>query len=191
MNPGQTYDGGIPGHSHVENQSANSELLNTPFGSTFDVLLNAKDGNHFWNHEIARISVAEIHAIQITSGTDVVINDRIGNPSPDNSAYTFRVEHKPTCCNYPHCEIVLLKDGAPIQKVPRSIKKKIKIDFGTLAKVHQKNMENERSLKFDTWQRSIAKFKTRHRWIVCGERFLWSAIHVACNRLRVQQEAEQ
>lgn len=73
---GAVYGVSIPEH-HVANQSANSLLLNEG-GRAIDVLYDTKNGRHWLEHQIAKLKVADILALNLPN-ENTVRRDREGN----------------------------------------------------------------------------------------------------------------
>ena len=57
---GGAYGFQIPGHDHLEDQSANSERLNSPGGYSCDVLYDSSNGKHHIADQIACLDVFRI-----------------------------------------------------------------------------------------------------------------------------------
>lgn len=104
---------GIPGY-RWENQSANSELLN-PNGSPLDVLRDTRQGGYLASRQVACLAVKDIISISFPNPNNRKMG-RDGKVQPvneDEPKFSLTVEHKPTKCMYPHCEIIGNKDGCP------------------------------------------------------------------------------
>jgi hypothetical protein len=124
------YGVSIPEH-RVADQSANSLLLNEGGRST-DVLYDTNNGSHWVKHQIAKLHVAEVLKLSLPN-ENTIRRDRNGNIIYGGDLYTFEIEHKPTSCMYPHCEIVALKEGVKQAQIKNAMKTTIRAQFARLA----------------------------------------------------------
>lgn len=129
---GEPYGFEIPGHAHLEDQSANSDKLNTPSGLARDVLFDTARGNHFFGFQIACFDVTALRDLCIPN-PNTVRKGRDGKVIQDADIYTFEVRHDPTPCMFPHCVIEARKNGQPPTKVSSGIKAAIRMKFADLA----------------------------------------------------------
>jgi hypothetical protein len=136
---GEGYGVGIPEHRIVD-QSANSRLLNQG-GRVCDVLYDIKNGSHWMTYQIAKLDVADILALELPN-ENTIRKDREGNVIYSGDVYTFGVEHKPTGCMFPHCEIVALKNGSRQTHInSNAMKTTIRAKFARMAEKARTEME--------------------------------------------------
>ncbi|MEI7451409.1 MAG: hypothetical protein WCJ75_17505 [Desulfomonile sp.] len=91
-------------------QSANSNLLN-PVGDPCDVLYDTKNGGRLANKQIACIPVVELRQIAFPNPNMIKKNAEGQDITPAEAMHNFDVQHSPTPCMYPHCEILLYQNG--------------------------------------------------------------------------------
>jgi hypothetical protein len=87
-----------------------------------DALWNCKDGGRYENCGVMQIAVA-------------AFDQKWQHTTLANVSFFMRPVHKPTRCNYPHCEVVVFKeeDGKATPQTaikPLSVKLKIRQDLG-------------------------------------------------------------
>ena len=179
---GSGYEFQIPGHDHLENQSANSELLNRPDGFACDVLFDCRNGRHHLGHQIACLEVTSVQDLLIPN-QNTIRKDRKGAIIADPDIYTFIVVHNPTPCMYPHCEILACKNGKPSNKVSSGIKTTVRMRFAELAERNRSRMTTQHAEEFPMWDRDLRRNTLVAKWIarvdglysVCTSRFvrLW------------------
>ena len=129
--PHPGYGDCIPEH-RILDQSANSKLLNRG-GRVCDVLYDTKNGSHWLTYQIAKLDVADILALELPN-ENTIRKDREGNTIYSGDVYTFQVEHQPTMCMFPHCEIVALKNGVKQSQVnSNAMKTTIRAQFARIA----------------------------------------------------------
>ena len=133
----------IPEHSHLADQSVNSEMINIPDGTARDVLLDTKYGNHFSQYQIACFAVNEIRALKAPNPNTIVM-DRFNNVLKSADVYAFDVIHNPTPCMYPHCIIRAMKNDNPIEnkQVSEGMKTLLRARFAALAECRRLEMES-------------------------------------------------
>jgi hypothetical protein len=143
---GESYGITIPDH-RVLNQSANSKLLNRG-GKACDVLYDTRNGNHWLHYEIAKLDVTEILDLTLPNENTVQRN-REGKVICPGDVYSFRVQHKPAPCMFPHCEIVALKNGAELTQInSNTMKTTIRAKFARMA-------EKARTQMAEVWYREV------------------------------------
>lgn len=153
---GEDYGCRIPGHDNLEDQSANSEKLNSPKGYACDVLFDCKNGNHYLDFQFACLDVKRIHQLALPN-ENTIQYDRYGNVKKNADIYTFEVTHSPTICMYPHCEILAKKNGTPVKKVSPGFKTTIRTKFADLAELNRLEMIERRAREFPKWNRELER----------------------------------
>jgi hypothetical protein len=79
-----------------------------------DVLFNIVDGNHHVGSTILAFEVRQVRQQFPQPGSNQVVT------------YSFRLEHKPEDCMYPHCEIEVWENGRLADRVPGSLRRKLR-----------------------------------------------------------------
>jgi hypothetical protein len=79
-----------------------------------DVLFNIVDGNHHVGSTILAFEVRQVRQ-QIPQS----VNNQV-------VTYSFRLKHKPEDCMYPHCEIEVWENGRLVDRVPGSLRRKLR-----------------------------------------------------------------
>ncbi len=125
----------ISGHDHLEDQSVNSKLLNTPDGKCSDVLLDPTTGEPRpgWGAvAIAHQSILEFE-FEDPSQLKKVAESRTP-PTEPVDRYTFKVRHDPTTCMYPHCVIELYRGDKLITDLKnKTVQTYIRTEFSKYA----------------------------------------------------------
>src|ERR1043166_1257067 len=121
LEEGCEYGFQIPGHDHLEDQSANSERLNNSGGYACDVLFDCKNGNHHVTFQIACIDIFRVRELAIPN-ENTIRKGRDGTIIQAADIYTFEPIHEPVPCMYPHCVIRARKNNSPAKKVSSGIK---------------------------------------------------------------------
>lgn len=138
---GKGYGFEIPGHRHLEDQSANSQLLNSPEGFYCDVLYDCKEGKHYFGWEVACLDVEDLTTLALPNDNTLVRNSDGSTKAVD--IFSFEVVHDPTPCMYPHCQIFALKDGMRVKKIQSGFMKTlIRARFAKLAEINREEMTN-------------------------------------------------
>lgn len=96
------------------NQSANSELLNEK-GSPADVTYDMQAGGLKPGRRVACFSVSDLRSLSFPNEFARV--NIGGREVPVLDEYSFDVEHIPTGCMYPHCEIKTIYQGEKKAKI--------------------------------------------------------------------------
>jgi hypothetical protein len=135
---GTSYEFQIPGHDHLEDQSANSHLLNC-FGTPRDVLFDIKHGRHHWEFQIACFNVQEIGALTLPNERSIQ-RKKDGTVKSGPDVFTFRVRHTPDERMYPHCIIEAARNGGPLKEVPKSMRTAIRAQFAAIAERNRESM---------------------------------------------------
>jgi hypothetical protein len=151
---GKGYGFEIPGHDHLENQSAHSEQLNRPAGYACDVLFNCKNGKHFLDHQIACLDMKEVCELELPN-PNTIRKDRKGAIVKQADVYTFEVVHTPTSCLYPHCEILTKKNGVITTSVSSGFKTTVRMSFADLAEKNREMMNSLHAEEFPAWSRQL------------------------------------
>lgn len=89
-----------------------------------DVLYNIHGGDHFFSWGIWGIDIEKVNQLSFQHPEEA-------------KHYTLKVLHVPEECMYPHAEIVVFKDGQPVQKIANSVKTKIREAISNLSNVLQ------------------------------------------------------
>jgi hypothetical protein len=133
-----TYIGQIPLPKNVEDQSANREKF---CESALDVLYDTKEGNHFYDYEIAKVKVGDIEAFRYEAIGPEKRNER-GEKIQEVRRFTLKAIHEPTRCMYPHCTIQLYENGEKFERndAPKSAKTNIRREFAKLANQYRAEM---------------------------------------------------
>ncbi len=134
--PGSYMESDIFASFRVDGQSFNSHKLNHPNGDPRDVHYDTRYGKHRPEMQIARFGVGEVKLLDLPN-KNTERKDRDGRLICDR--YTFQIEHKPTPCMYPHCELVALKDGKK-RTVSPGVKTLIRDSFEEIAERHREKM---------------------------------------------------
>jgi hypothetical protein len=154
---GQGYHLAIPGHKHLEDQSANSEKLNGLCGVPPDVLYDTRYGRHerYASWQIAKLPVAEILTLNIPNPNTRILN-------PDGSVkvdkLSFEVIHDPQPCMYPHCEIYAIKNGKRPPKVASGFKTAVRAEFARIADKHRREMLRYQRPIHAPWTSNLGRF---------------------------------
>jgi hypothetical protein len=140
VDPEVGYGSCIPGHVHLANQSVNSHAINR-FGVPRDVLYNIKNGEHFWDMEIACFRVGDVHQVDEPNENTTKYRDRAKTIILKQDRFTFRVEHDPENEMYPHCIVRAHRNGKPTNNVPDTMATVIQRKFAKLAKERAEMMK--------------------------------------------------
>ena len=161
---GEPYHLEIPEHAHLEDQSANSDTLNTPCGVPPDVLYDTRYGRHeryaVW--QIAKLPVAEILALNIPNKNTLVLNAD-GTVKADE--LSFEVVHAPEPCMYPHCVIYALKNGKRPREVASGFKTAVRSEFARIAEKYRQEMLPYQRRRQKDWASNLYRLwlLTRYR----------------------------
>lgn len=146
-----SYGFEIPGHAHLENQSANSRILNEG-GYACDVLYDTKQGKHYFKYEIACLDTEDIKNLQLPNKNSIRFDSK-GNVKKQADLYFFKVKHDPTELMYPHCIIQACKNGDETTKISKGFKTFLRSKFAELADKNRKEMIHQRAKEFPTWKK--------------------------------------
>lgn len=125
-------------HYRVQEQSVIREKFSrTPV----DVLFDSEQGRHFvTGHQIAGFSVADVTNLNWPNEHSIIYDrknrDKIVKEA---DVYSLRLEHAPIRCMYPHCNVILLKNGVPFGdgKVPPPTKTAVRKYIARIANKHR------------------------------------------------------
>jgi hypothetical protein len=152
LEDGQEYAFEIPGHSKLEDQSANSNNLNQPSGYACDVLYDTNRGLHYFQNQIACIDLRDISTLSLPN-ENTIIKDSQGNVTTPADTYSFTIKHDPTPLMFPHCIIQAKKNGQDTQKInSKAVKTKIRNTFAELAEKNREHMNSQRISEFTKWK---------------------------------------
>lgn len=147
----------IPGHSHLADQSVNSERINTPSGKIRDVLYDTVKGQHHFDFQIACLDLKDIEALAVPN-QNTIKRDKKGNIVHDADIWSFRVSHEPVPCMYPHCVIRALNNNQPAKSVSDGIKSVIRMNFADLAEKQRlilaAQLLSERACSLSIWDKT-------------------------------------
>jgi hypothetical protein len=154
---GEAYHLEIPGHRKLENQSANSEELNRPWGVPTDVLYDTRYGRHeryaYW--QIAKLPIAKILALDIPNPNTRVLNSD-GTEKVDK--LSFEVIQEPHPCMYPHCVIYAKKNGQRPHAVASGFKTAVRAEFARIAEMHRQEMLGYLRMPNESWKAKVRRF---------------------------------
>ncbi|MFT5465999.1 MAG: hypothetical protein ACI8UO_001096 [Verrucomicrobiales bacterium] len=151
---GHGYGAQIPGHRHLNNQSVNSDDLNSD-GWACDVLLNTKTGNHYFDYQIACFRAGDIRDLTVPNENTTVF-DNEGNIKRSPDIYEFKVRHDPADCMYPHCLLLARKNGGdPPSKIGNSMKTVLRKWFAKLAERNREKMSKRSNAEFQNWESEL------------------------------------